>query len=155
MQQVDGRGPATDRELCGGGPIDRDAERAGDVVGPPGREQRGGRERRQIEVRERVDGAVAADEHEPALGGARGDGRELGLAAGDVGAHARAGASQLVGRPRHVGGAAGVPVDDELDLAADDREGARSAASRRANLGAGNDAGVGGGDGAHGGVFDC
>ena len=144
-----------DRELRSRGPVDGDAERAGDVVRPPGGEQRGGRERRQVEVRERVDGAVAADEHEPAVGRLADDGRELGLAAGDVGPNARAGAAQLGGRPRHVGGAAGVAVDDELDLAPDDGERTRATANRRGDLEAGNGAGVGGGGGAHGGPVGC
>ncbi len=79
LERVHGRGAPAHRELGGGVPVDGDAERARDVVGAAGREQRRRRQRGKAEVRERVDGAIAADQDDAAVAGLAHGGGELAL----------------------------------------------------------------------------
>ena len=94
------------------------------LLARPGGEQRRGRERAEAEVRQRVDGAVAADQDDPAVAGLAHGGGELALVGRQQRVDARARGAQRARRPGDdlvgLAGAAGACVDDQPDLAPDD-----------------------------------
>jgi hypothetical protein len=150
VERVDGGWAPAHREPGGRGPVDRDAERAGDVVRATRRQQRRDRQR-NVEVGERVHRPVAAGEDDAAVLRRADDGGQLGRVRGHVRANARACRAQCGRRGGDdVGarGAARAAVDDELDLAADDGQ-RRRAASACTPLVRGGNRGVEGGLGRH------
>ena len=90
---------------------------------PAGSSAAGG-QRGEVDVGERVHGAVAADEDDPAVVRAAHDGRELALVGRDVQRdRAPAARSRRPSRGRDLSAlAAGTRVDDQLDLTPDDSE---------------------------------
>ena len=135
LEHVDARRAPAHGQLGRGAPVDRDAERSRDVVGAARGQQRRRRQGGKVEIRERVDRAVAADQHHAAIIRAADGSGELLLVGRHDRAHPCPGISERARRPGKdlvgAAGAAGPPVDDELHLAPDEGERCTPALTRR------------------------
>ena len=119
VERVDARRGSRESDARRGLPVGGDAQGAGDVVRPPGGQQRDRREDGEVDVGQRVHGAVAADENEPCVARDVHRVRQVALVGREARTHRRTGGAQGV---RRAGGdavsasrAAGVRVDHELD----------------------------------------
>ena len=135
LEHVDARRAPAHGQLGRGAPVDRDAERSRDVVGAARGQQRHRRQSGNVEIRERVDRAVAADQDHSAILRPADRSGELLFVRRHERTHARSGVAERTRRPGSdligAGGAAGPPIDDELHLAPDEGERGTPALPRR------------------------